>query len=243
MCLNYSILFSNVPRLQSFLLDNSDILRIDYKAHIMWITLTAMICPLGLCTILLTDPYAPLPISPRSLRSSAVKSQCCSGEIFSFPEDSMLCVRIRSLKRMSQCFLHTETASPNGTAKIVTVAEQVSRTLPICNWLENRSSRPQTHAIGWLDCQDTNSRVWASFLQITYCFLCIFNIKTTHVPFNKHWQWMKSHMCGFWNGGFAVVMGSRAVGLTGGFAKFNLSALRLPVKEKNIYITSDCFDV
>ncbi len=112
MCLNYSILFSNVPRLQSFLLDNSDILRIDYKAHIMWITLTAMICPLGLCTILLTDPYAPLPISPRSLRSSAVKSQCCSGEIFS-PEDSMLCVRIRSLKRMSQCFytqkLHHQT--------------------------------------------------------------------------------------------------------------------------------------
>lgn len=43
---------------------------------------------------------------------------------------------------------------------------------------------------------------------------------------------MKSHMCGFWNGGLAVVMGSRAVGLTGGFAKFNLSALRLPVKEK-----------
>lgn len=101
-CLNYSITFSNVPRLQSFLLDN--ILRIDYKARIMWITLTAMICPLGLCTILLTDPYAPLPISPRSLRSSAVKSQCCSGEIFSFPEDSMLCVRSRSLKRMSQCF-------------------------------------------------------------------------------------------------------------------------------------------
>lgn len=41
-------------------------------------------------------------------------------------------------------------------------------------------------------------------------------------------------MCGFWNGGLAVVMGSRAVGLTGGFAKFNLSALRLPVKEKNV---------
>ncbi len=28
------------------------------------------------------------------------------------------------------------------------------------------------------------------------------------------------------------MMGSRAVGLTGGFAKFSLSALRLPVKEK-----------
>lgn len=48
-----------------------------------------MIWLLGLCTILLTEPYAPRPISPRSFRSSAVKSQCCS-EIFSFPDDSML---------------------------------------------------------------------------------------------------------------------------------------------------------
>lgn len=49
-------------------------------------------------------------------------------------------------------------------------------------------------------------------------------------------------MCGFWNGGLAVVMGSRAVGLTGGFAKFNLSALRLPVKEKEKKtLSSDCF--
>lgn len=55
-----------------------------------------MIWLLGLCTILLTEPYAPRPISPRSLRSSAVKSQCCS-EIFSFPDDSMLCVLSRSL--------------------------------------------------------------------------------------------------------------------------------------------------
>jgi len=57
-----------------------------------------MIWPVGLWTILLTEPYAPRPISPRSLRSSAVKSQCCSGEIFSFPDDSMLCVRRRSLE-------------------------------------------------------------------------------------------------------------------------------------------------
>lgn len=62
-----------------------------------WATLTAMIWPVGLWTILLTEPYAPRPISPRSLRSSAVKSQCCSGEIFSFPDDSILCVRRRSL--------------------------------------------------------------------------------------------------------------------------------------------------
>lgn len=61
-------------------------------------TFTAMIWPVGLWTILLTEPYAPRPISPRSLRSSAVKSQCCSGEIFSFPDDSMLCVRRRSLE-------------------------------------------------------------------------------------------------------------------------------------------------
>lgn len=61
------------------------------------LTFTAMIRLLGLCTILLTEPYAPRPISPRSFRSSAVKSQCCS-EIFSFPDDSMLCVRSRSLR-------------------------------------------------------------------------------------------------------------------------------------------------
>lgn len=60
------------------------------------LTFTAMIWLLGLCTILLTEPYAPRPISPRSFRSSAVKSQCCS-EIFSFPDDSMLCVLSRSL--------------------------------------------------------------------------------------------------------------------------------------------------
>lgn len=59
-----------------------------------------MIWPVGLWTILLTEPYAPRPISPRSLRSSAVKSQCCSGEIFSFPDDSMLCVRRRSLEEV-----------------------------------------------------------------------------------------------------------------------------------------------
>lgn len=63
------------------------------------ITFTAIIWPVGLWTMLLTEPYAPRPISPRSLRSSAVKSQCCSGEIFSFPDDSMLCVLRRSLKR------------------------------------------------------------------------------------------------------------------------------------------------
>lgn len=61
-------------------------------------TLTAMMVLLGLCTILLTEPYAPRPISPRSFRSSAVKSQCCPGEIFSFPDDSMLCVLSLSLK-------------------------------------------------------------------------------------------------------------------------------------------------
>lgn len=61
-------------------------------------TFTAMMVLLGLCTILLTEPYAPRPISPRSFRSSAVKSQCCSGEIFSFPDDSMLCVLSLSLK-------------------------------------------------------------------------------------------------------------------------------------------------
>lgn len=61
------------------------------------VTFTAMIWPVGLWTILLTEPYAPRPISPRSRRSSAVKSQCCSGEIFSFPDDSILCVRRRSL--------------------------------------------------------------------------------------------------------------------------------------------------
>lgn len=62
------------------------------------VTFTAMIWPVGLWTILLTEPYAPRPISPRSLRSSAVKSQSCPGEIFSFPDDSILCVRRRSLE-------------------------------------------------------------------------------------------------------------------------------------------------
>lgn len=62
-----------------------------------------MIWLLGLCTILLTEPYAPRPISPKSLRSSAVKSQCCSGEIFSFPDDSILCVLSLSLATQVRC--------------------------------------------------------------------------------------------------------------------------------------------
>lgn len=77
--------------------------------------MTAMIWPVGLKTILLTEPYAPRPISPRSLRSSAVKSQCCSGEIFNFPDDSILCRCRRSLEggtRLDEAACETEEVAP-----------------------------------------------------------------------------------------------------------------------------------
>ncbi len=42
-----------------------------------------------------------------------------------------------------------ETASPNGTAKIVTVAKQVSWNLPICNWLVKQIF-PPPNSCHWL---------------------------------------------------------------------------------------------
>lgn len=78
-----------------------------------------------------------------------------------------------------------ETASPNGTAKIVTVAKQVSRTLPICNWLVKQIV-PPPNSCSWLTGVSGHKQPCLSqFLQITYRFLCIFNIKATHVTFNK----------------------------------------------------------
>lgn len=51
-------------------------------------------------------------------------------------------------------------------------------------------------------------------------------------PRQKACACRSTHMCGFWKEGGVGMSGSLEVGFTGGLAKFNLSALRLPGSQK-----------
>lgn len=159
---NYSIPFSNVPRLQSFLLDNSDILRIYNVNHLDSHDLSA-----GFVHHLVDGSVRSSPDLPQVLEVLGREVTMLLWRNLQLPW-GLDAVRPQPLSETHESMLlHTETtAQTHGTAKVMTVAKQVSRMLPICNWSINSLSRPQTRAIGWLECQDTNSRVWASFYKL-----------------------------------------------------------------------------